>query len=100
MDGWFTKAAKESIQAFSEAPVSFLIEDILAENIIGRKVPCNTLVEHICRNFACISHPTHSPKKLAPFYHYILVFGGVATFDECVSTNVLQLVHIHRNIKV
>ena len=72
----------------------------MAENIIGRKVPCNTLVEHICRNFACISHPTHSPKKLAPFYHYILVFGGVATFDECVSTNVLQLVHIHRNIKL
>ena len=58
--------------------VFVMIEDILAENIIGRKVPCNTLVEHICRNFACISHPTHSPKKLAPFYHYILVFGGVA----------------------
>ena len=48
------------------------IEDILAENIIGRKVPCNTLVEHICRNFACISHPTHSLKKLAPFYLYSL----------------------------
>ena len=100
--------SKSKLRVAMNMKVCSGIEDILAENIIGRKVPCNTLVEHICQNFACISHPTHSPKKLAPFYHYIFVvwrcyfpFGRVSwDFDECVSTNVLQLVHIHRNIKL
>ena len=78
------------------------VEGLFLENIIPRKhnfrpmcTSCNTLVE------------THSSKKKAnPFLSLFLVFGGVATlphlqivkkyFDECVSTNVLQLGHINR----
>ena len=81
-----------------------MVEDILAENIIGpnwENYWSKTIDQKDSSNFACILHPNTFPEKANPFFsHDILVFGGVANFDECDLTNVLQLVHIHQNIKV
>ena len=59
-----------------------------------------TLVENISQIFACILDPYTFPEKASPFYFYYLeLLQGVSIndFDECVSTNVWQLEHIHRN---
>ena len=59
---------------------------------IGKIIGRRRLTKKIHQILHAFCTPTHSPKKLTPFYHYILVFGGVPKyFDECVSTNLLQL---------
>ena len=67
-----------------------------------------TLAEIYWSNLHAFYTPTHSPKKLTPFFKCLDVFpvlGRVSSawrcgynldFDECVSTNVLQLEHINR----
>ena len=56
------------------------MEDIFLENIVVEKyhVP---LVENISRNFACIFTPYTFPEKAKPFFHFILVVGGVIFSD-------------------
>ena len=82
--------SKKRLRAYS-SKILFL------ENIIFDQ--CVATVTHWSKHI-------HRRKKLTPFLSLFLVFGGVATlphlqivkkyFDECVSTNVLQLGHINR----
>ena len=59
------------------------VEDILAENIIGRNWEnywLKTIDQKDSSNFACILHPNTFPEKANLFFsHDILVFGGVAS---------------------
>ena len=92
---WNTMDARWYVDIFRLRAYSSKI--LFLENIIFDQ--CVATVTHWSKHI-------HRRKKLTPFLSLFLVFGGVATlphlqivkkyFDECVSTNVLQLGHINR----
>ena len=61
---------------------------------IGKIIGRRRLTKNIQRILHAFCTQTHSPKKLTPFYQYILVFGDVPTLAhvQSISMNVFRLI--------